>query len=115
MSAKNQIAGIYSDIEIQKITTKEKIAALSLFTQRKISSLRRDFGRRFGELFMAIPDPTAPAKTLVLQDISFSSRVMFSFRLRRGFKKYDLIPIVFSANLSKYLMKPAAPQTKISV
>ena len=64
---------------------------------------------------MAIPDPTAPAKTLGLQDISFPSKVMFSFKLRRGFKKYDSIPVVFSINLSKYLMKPAAPQTKISV
>ena len=39
---------------------------------------------------MAIPDPAAPAKTLGLQNISFSSNVMFSFRLRKGFRKYDL-------------------------
>ena len=64
---------------------------------------------------MAIPDPAAPAKTLGLQNISFSSNVMFSFRLRKGFRKYDWIPVVFSINISKYLMKPAAPQTKTSV
>ena len=60
---------------------------------------------------MAIPEPM-DADKIGIARYFFLSKVMFSFRLRRGFKKYDSIPVVFSINLSKYLMKPAAPQIK---